>query len=107
MTIFSLDEILDTSSTDSQVPDSDESNVSAIIDSGELVYNEFIEESSSDDEESREEAVTEIITTSSVDYTEPLESIEANTRVILYVLLLCVAFFFLILTYKLYSFLMR
>lgn len=106
MTIFSLDDVLDTSSTDSQAPDSDESNVSADIDSGELVYTEIMEAESSS-EESREEAVTEIVSTSAADYTEHLVAIEANTRVILYVLLFGVAFFFLILTYKLYNFFLR
>ena len=110
MTIYALDEeLFDTFSTDSQVPDSDESNVLVDDLSSAEIYEDQSEtdSSSSEDEESREDAVTDLSSYTVVDYTEHLEAIEANTRVTLYVLLVGLALFLLILTYKLYDFLLR
>lgn len=114
MTIYALDELLDTSSTDSQVPDSEESNVSAdTFSSAEIYEAETVTEFQSELDSSEEQgsvidAVTETTSyTEQPDYSGTLEAIEADAHVILYVLLLFLVILFLFLTYKLYNFIMR
>lgn len=108
MTIYVFD--AETPLTDSQVPDSEE--VSSVEDASSTeIYEPESGYTESDLTESEpDRAVTETTSSASVsypDYSEQLELIEADTRVILYVLLLFLVILFLWLTYKLYNTIMN
>ncbi len=100
--IFTLD---DESVVIVQDPDSIEDSFEES--SSAEIYDQEADSSSSGGEQGS--AVTETIsyTDSFSEYSPLLESINANTRVILYVLLLFLVIVFLIFTYKLYNFFMR
>lgn len=104
MTIYVFD--AETPLSESQAPDSEDD--SSVVETSDTEIYESESEVSNDSEP--ESAVTETTSTASVsypDYSEQLELIEADARVILYVLLLFVVVLFLWLTYKLYNSIMN
>ena len=104
--IFTLE--ADTELFDSQAPDSAEDSfeddLSVEINESETGSSETEQGSSERDAVTELESHTEV---SYPDYSEKLDMIEADARVILYVLLLFVVILFLWLTYKLYNNLLR